>query len=70
MNGKEKEFYDILFKNCTEKEIYDILLKKKETSGSRPLWARSKFGLWYTLYRLDVELVERGQLLGMGPTEL
>ena len=47
MNGKEKEFYDILFKNCTEKEIYEILLKKKETSGSRPLWARSKFGLWY-----------------------
>ena len=47
MNGKEKIFYDILFKNCTEKEIYEILLKKKETSGSRPLWARSKFGLWY-----------------------
>ena len=102
MNAKEKEFYDIVFKNCTEKEIYAILLKKKEiddktpklrtpddnkmlkslfykmskyskdliadikkkcpslqrkpktaeqrkeqTSGSRPLWARSKFGLWY-----------------------
>ena len=94
MNAKDKEFYDIVFKNCTEKEIYAILLKKKEiddktpklrtedenntlrflfnkmrkfpkdliaeiknkcpflqrkpkTSGSRPLWARSKFGLWY-----------------------
>jgi len=33
MNAKDKEFYDIVFKNCTEEEIYAILLKKKETSG-------------------------------------
>ena len=30
MNAKDKEFYDIVFKNCTEEEIYAILLKKKE----------------------------------------
>ena len=36
MNGKEKEFYDILFKNCTEKEIYEILLKKKEIDDKTP----------------------------------
>ena len=36
MNGKEKEFYDILFKNCTEKEIYDILFKKKEIDDKTP----------------------------------
>ena len=47
MNAKDKEFYDIVFKNCTEEEIYAILLKKKETSWARTLWARSKFGLWY-----------------------
>ena len=33
MNGIEKEFYDIVFKNCTEKEIYEILLKKKYKLG-------------------------------------
>ena len=33
MNGKEKEFYDIVFKNCTEKEIYAILFKKKDKLG-------------------------------------
>ena len=36
MNGKEKIFYDILFKNCTEKEIYEILLKKKEIDDKTP----------------------------------
>jgi len=36
MNAKEKEFYDIVFKNCTEKEIYAILLKKKEIDDKTP----------------------------------
>ena len=36
MNGKEKIFYDILFKNCTEKEICDILFKKKEIDDKTP----------------------------------
>merc|ERR1712208_94353 len=36
MNGKEKSFYDIVFKNCTEKEIYEILLKKKEIDDKTP----------------------------------
>merc|ERR1711962_1656127 len=36
MNGKEKEFYDIVFKNCTEKEIYAILLRKKEIDDKTP----------------------------------
>ena len=36
MNAKEKEFYDIVFKNCTEEEIYAILLKKKEIDDKTP----------------------------------
>ena len=33
MDAKDKEFYDIVFNNCTEEEIYAILLKKKEKVG-------------------------------------
>ena len=36
MNAKDKEFYDIVFKNCTEEEIYAILLKKKEIDDKTP----------------------------------
>merc|ERR1712115_589993 len=36
MNAKDKEFYDIVLKNCTEKEIYAILLKKKEIDDKTP----------------------------------
>ena len=36
MNAKDKEFYDIVLKNCTEKEIYAILLKKKEIDDITP----------------------------------
>ena len=36
MNAKDKEFYDIVFKNCTEEEIYAILLKKKEIDDKIP----------------------------------
>merc|ERR1711955_112851 len=36
MNAKDKEFYDIVFKNCTEEEIYAILLKKKEIDDITP----------------------------------
>ena len=36
MNTKDKEFYDIVFKNCTEEEIYAILLKKKEIDDKTP----------------------------------
>ena len=36
MNTKDKEFYDIVLKNCTEKEIYAILLKKKEIDDITP----------------------------------
>ena len=35
MDAKDKEFYDIVFNNCTEEEIYAILLKKKETSWAK-----------------------------------
>ena len=46
MDAKDKEFYDIVFNNCTEEEIYAILLKKKETSwaklyGPAPLSSRT-----------------------------
>ena len=37
MNAKDKEFYDIVFKNCTEEEIYAILLKKKEIDDKIPI---------------------------------
>ena len=57
MNAKDKEFYDIVFKNCTEEEIYATLLKKKETSWARTSTARSKFGLWYTLLITDYWLL-------------
>ena len=36
MDAKDKEFYDIVFKNCTEEEIYAILLKKKEIDDKIP----------------------------------
>merc|ERR1711867_120345 len=36
INAKDKEFYDIVFKNCTEEEIYAILLKKKEIDDKTP----------------------------------
>merc|ERR1712120_111171 len=36
INAKEKEFYDIVFNNCTEEEIYAILLKKKEIDDKIP----------------------------------
>ena len=36
MNAKDKEFYDIVLKNCTEKEIYAILLQKKEIDEKTP----------------------------------
>ena len=36
MNAKDKEFYDIVLKNCTEKEIYAILLQKKEIDDKTP----------------------------------
>jgi len=36
MDAKDKEFYDIVFKNCTEEEIYAILLKKKEIDDITP----------------------------------
>ena len=39
MNTKDKEFYDIVFKNCTEEEIYAILLKKKEIDD-KTSWAK------------------------------
>ena len=45
MDAKDKEFYDIVFKNCTEEEIYAILLKKKETRLSSTSTARSNFGI-------------------------
>merc|ERR1712002_1379633 len=35
-NAKDKEFYDIVLKNCTEKEIYAILLQKKEIDDKTP----------------------------------
>ena len=42
MNAKDKEFYDIVLKNCTEKEIYAILVeKKRDKLGARTLGARS-----------------------------
>ena len=37
MDAKDKEFYDIVFKNCTEEEIYAILLKKKEIDDKIPI---------------------------------
>merc|ERR1711873_271743 len=36
MDAKDKEFYDIVFNNCTEEEIYAILLKKKEIDDITP----------------------------------
>ena len=36
MSAEDKEFYDIVFKNCTEEEIYAILLKKKEIDDITP----------------------------------
>merc|ERR1711881_459849 len=36
MDAKDKEFYDIVFNNCTEEEIYAILLKKKEIDDKIP----------------------------------
>ena len=36
MDAKDKEFYDIVFENCTEEEIYAILLKKKEIDDKIP----------------------------------
>merc|ERR1712098_272783 len=36
MDAEDKEFYDIVFKNCTEEEIYAILLKKKEIDDITP----------------------------------
>ena len=36
MDAKDKEFYDIVFENCTEEEIYAILLKKKEIDDITP----------------------------------
>ena len=39
MDAKDKEFYDIVFNNCTEEEIYAILLKKKEIDD-KTSWAK------------------------------
>merc|ERR1711947_7629 len=36
MNAKDKEFYEVVFKNCTEEEIYAILLKEKEIDDKTP----------------------------------
>ena len=62
MNAKDKEFYDIVFKNCTEKEIYEILLKKKERliDTKKKELSLSKIKKWPSIYlRLEQETFMR-----------
>ena len=52
--GKEQDKECHRQKRSAESEIEkEMRMTKDKTSGSRPLWARSNFGLWYTLLITD-----------------